>query len=201
MNTLLRTIVFFGVSGSGKGTQSELLVKHLKEKTGRDVLVLETGRLLREFAAGEGYTQTLVKDAVDAGKLLPSFMPVYVNSKALVEQFTGEEHLIFDGVTRRETQVMMLDSMLRFYQRIPYDVIALELSEQSAMGRLQLRARSDDDVEKIRRRFMWYEKEVKPLIEKFKSFDGVVHTVDGEPDIETIHKNVLAVLGLGDSIA
>jgi adenylate kinase len=196
MDSSLRTVVFFGASGSGKGTQAELLAKHLKDKTGRDAIVLETGELLREFAKGEGYTQNLVGEAIGAGKLLPSFMPVYVNSKALAERFTGEEHIIFDGVARRDAQVLMLDSMLRFYNRVPYDVVSLELSAKSATERLTLRGRSDDDAEKIQRRIQWYEKEVKPLIEKFKSFDGVVHTVDGEPSIEEIHKNVLSVLGL-----
>jgi hypothetical protein len=35
-----------------------------------------------------------------------------------------------------------------------------------------------------------------PQIELLKNRGRVVHEIDGEPDVDTIHKNILSVLGL-----
>ena len=44
------TVAFFGISGSGKGTQCDLLEKYLKEKDPtRPVVRPEMGNLLRDF--------------------------------------------------------------------------------------------------------------------------------------------------------
>jgi len=85
---------------------------------------------------------------------------------------------------------------LRFYGRVPYDVIDLELSSESAEDRLSLRGRNDDKAEKAKKRIKWYMEEVRPLISKFASFDGIVHKIDGEPSVEEIHKNIIKALKL-----
>jgi len=60
-----QAFIFFGRSGSGKGTQAKLLVEALKEKTGREVLYVETGQRFREFKTGETLSSELTKEVIE----------------------------------------------------------------------------------------------------------------------------------------
>lgn len=191
-----RTVIFFGIQGSGKGTQAQLLKQHLEETTERTALYLETGQLLRDFNTKEGYTNTLVAETMNAGELLPSFMPVYVLARVLVKEFTGEEHLIVDGATRRLNQTIMIDNMLRFYKRSPYDVVLIELPEDEAVERLKGRGRKDDTEENIRKRITWSREHMDAVLQRFESSGVHIHRVNGEPDVETIHRDILEKLQL-----
>lgn len=191
-----RTVIFFGIQGSGKGTQAQLLKQHLEDTTGRNALYLETGQLLRDFNQKEGYTNALVAETMGAGGLLPSFMPVYVLARVLVKEFTGEEHLIIDGATRRLNQTIMIDNMLRFYKRSPYDVVLIELPEDEAVERLKGRGRKDDTEENIRKRIAWSREHMDAVLQRFESSEVHIHRVNGEPDVETIHRDILEKLQL-----
>ncbi len=190
------SVIFFGIQGAGKGTQAKLLRDYLDEHTNSDTLYLETGQLLRDFMAKEGHTQKLVNETISNGDLLPSFMPVYVLGREMVKGFSGNEHLIFDGATRRANQTVMLDSMLRFYKRDPYHLVLIGLSEESAMERLKERGRSDDTEEKIKKRIAWSKEHMDSVMKQFEGFDCSIHSIDGEPSIEEIHKDILEKLNL-----
>jgi adenylate kinase len=192
------TVLFYGPSGSGKGTQAKLLKEYLeKNNSSRETEYIETGALLRIFIKEEGYTQKLTSEAMATGGLLPSFLPIYLWTKLFIEQLDGGEHVILDGLARREREVSILEGALRFYGRSNYQIISIELSEESARARLIGRGRSDDmDDAAIKRRLSWYKDEVIPAIKKFEEVGGKVHRLDGEPSIEEIHQVVLKTLGL-----
>lgn len=93
--------LLYGKSGCGKGTQAQLLKERL-ESQGRTVIYVETGKLFRAFSeSNPGFMGDHVKSVIDAGKLMPAFFPVYLWSKELVENYTGTEDIILDGVARR----------------------------------------------------------------------------------------------------
>lgn len=190
------SVLFTGPSGAGKGTQVQMLIDALKKKDGRNVVYIEMGALLREQVAAGGFTGRLTDDVISNGKLMPAFMPIYLMAKRLVEQFTGEEHIVADAVVRRIPQADAFDEAMRFYGRPDYQIVSVELSEDSIVKRLLLRGRNDDSEEKIRRRISWYKEEVQPALKVLEDRGVMVHHVDGEPDVETIHKNILAALKL-----
>ncbi len=190
------TIILFGLQGSGKGTQAQLLKEYLEAKTQRKTLYLETGQLLRNFTEKQGYTSELVARTLSQGGLLPSFMPVFVLGTVMVNAFTGEEHLIFDGATRRVNQTVMLDSMLRFYNRTPYHLVLIDLEEDVAIERLQGRGRKDDTLENIKKRIGWSKEHMASVIQQFESFDCVIHRIDGGPSINEVHQAILKTLNL-----
>lgn len=190
------SVHFSGPSGAGKGTQVQMLIDALKKRDGKNVVHMDMGGLLREQVAVGGFTSTLTDDIISNGKLVPAFMPIYLMTKRLVEQFTGEEHIVADSIVRRLPQADAFDEAMRFYGRSDYQVVMIELSEDSIVKRLLARGRNDDSEEKIRNRIGWYKEEVLPSLKVLEDRGVVVHRIDGEPDVDTIHKNILAVLKL-----
>lgn len=191
-----KTIIFFGIQGSGKGTQARLLEEYLSEKTGTPTLYLETGQLLRNFAGQSGYTNGIVGNVMKEGGLLPSFMPVYVLGKEMIERFSGAEHLIFDGAARRENQTKMIDSMLKLYDRAPYDVVVLDVPEDIAIERMLGRGRSDDTKESIQKRISWTKEHEANIIRMFSEFDCNIHTIDASQSVEAIQNDIRSALNL-----
>ncbi|OGG44756.1 hypothetical protein A2673_01850 [Candidatus Kaiserbacteria bacterium RIFCSPHIGHO2_01_FULL_50_13] len=191
------TTAFFGVSGAGKGTQAELLENYLRaHDSAREVLRPEMGKLARAFMdTGTAFAEH-AKRILARGGLLPSFIPIYLLTTFLNEQCTGSEHVILDGVSRRAMQAQALDEMMRLLERKPLRAIVLNVSMESAKQRLLLRGRYDDTDEAIEQRFSWYEENVVPSYQELEKLGWNVFHIDGEPDIETIHKNILSVLGL-----
>lgn len=191
-----KAYLFFGPSGAGKGTQVQLLKNHLTKISNRKIIYIGMGDLLRGMASSNTYSAKLTDDVIRNGGLMPWFMPMYLMTKLLVETFTGEEHIIADGVVRRPGQARGFDDTMQFYKRENYEIIVLELSPESTTKRLLLRQRSDDSEEAIKKRIGWYKSEVEPLLEIFKERGRIIHYIDGEPSIEEVHKTILETLKL-----
>lgn len=201
MSNTPKTVLFYGLSGAGKGTQATLLSSYLELEAPmqRSVLYLETGASLRGFVAGDsGYTSRLTREQMEKGVLLPTFMPVYIWANTLVEQFTGEEHLILDGLARRIAEVPILDSALSFYSRDDYDIIVLEISDDEARERLVKRGRADDaaSMQNIENKIAWFKENALPCVDEFEKMGKRVHRINGTGAVEDIHTEVRAALGL-----
>ena len=193
-----RTIIFFGSSGSGKGTQAGLLETYLeRHDPEHKILSIETGTRFREFMEGGTHTQNLVKQKLAEGSLLPEFLPIWVWGDTFIRTFKGNEHLILDGLARREAEAPILDSALKFYGRNKSDVVVLTISRECAFDRLKKRGRYDDTVEDINRRLDWYDEYVIPAIKYFRGKpEYTVHDIDGTQPTDEIHGNILDRLEL-----
>lgn len=192
------SVVFFGISGSGKGTQAELLETYLKENgAGLGVIRPEMGNLLRTFMQTGSSLATKTGEIVLSGGLVPSFMPIYMLTGELNARFDGTQHLVLDGTCRRPDQSRAVDDMMKLWGRGNLSVISLDLTPESAKARLVARGRADDAKdEAIASRFAWYQDQVVPAMDELEKLGWTIHHIDGEPDVQTIHKNILSVLGL-----
>jgi adenylate kinase family enzyme len=192
------TAAFFGISGSGKGTQCELLEAYLKKNdTEHSVIRPEMGNLLRAFMQTGTSMAAHVGEILKSGGLVPSFVPIHLLTEELNRTFDGSQHIILDGTCRRPDQSRAADDLMRMWGREKLQAIVLTLSPESAKARLSARGRFDDAKdEAIASRFAWYEEYVVPSIEELRKLGWTIHEVDGEPDVETIHKNILEVLKL-----
>lgn len=189
------TAVFFGVSGAGKGTQVGLLKGVLERNSDLGVLSVEMGERLRGFAAAGGNAGKRVGEIINAGALVPEFLPSHIITSFLINEFHGTEHLLFDGM-RRVEQVRVLDESLIFFGREDYHVVVLDLPEEEALRRMLERGRNDDSEEKARRRMEWYAKETAPAIQELEKRGRTIHRIDACPSIEDIHKQILSVFKL-----
>ncbi len=191
------TVLFFGSQGAGKGTQVKMLIDVLKSKSDRGVIHIDMGQELRNLRDTGTYSGKLTGSVIDQGIRMPDFMAIYLQTKKLVDNFTGEEHIVADGLARGPEQTAAYDDMMKFYGRdADFKVVNLVISDDTAVTRLLARGRNDDTEEGIRNRLAWTKTDVLPQLELLKSRGRPILEIDGEPDVATIHKSILAALNL-----
>ncbi|MBI5134324.1 MAG: nucleoside monophosphate kinase [Candidatus Taylorbacteria bacterium] len=193
------TAVFFGRSGSGKGTQAELLIKKLKElDPANRVVYVETGAELRKMKANGTHTAKLTAEIMDKGGLMPASIPIWAWSNLLMSEVaTGKEHMVFDGVARRADEAPILDQALQFYAREKPSIVFLDVPVPEVTDRLLKRGRHDDKHEKIAERLRWFETDVMPSVHYFKKSPTCRFLeIDGHQTVEKVHADILKALGL-----
>jgi len=184
--------VFIGRSGSGKGTQTELLRKVIEKKSPAKTLHIETGAFFREFIKGRLYTEALTRKIVESGGIMPEAMAINMWVSYLIKNFTGKENLIFDGAPRKLMEAELLDGVLKFYNIKDYKVIYINVSHDWAKEKLMARGRNDDSAKGIEKRLNWFDTDVIPSIEFFKSDkDCVFVEINGEQTIEEVHREII----------
>lgn len=188
-----------GRSGSGKGTQADLIMKLLKElDPSRGVIYLQTGQELRQFIGGSSYTEKLAKEIYDVGGLMPEFVAIYCWVKAIVERYTGNEHFVFDGAARKLPEAEIFGSVFSYYKLPKPWVVNVVVSREEATRRLLDRKRSDDNKEEIEKRLAWFDTDVMPAIDLFKKDSRFNYIeVDGEKSREEIHEEIVKKVHLG----
>ncbi len=192
-----QTFIFIGRSGSGKGTQADLLEEYLKtnDPEKRDVYHIITGNFLRALASGEGHTSKTIKEVLEKGLLVPDFLAVSMWGKFFIDNLKDREHIITDGMPRKLHEAIMLDGAFKFYGRGKPIVIFIDLSYDSAVERLLKRKRFDDTKEAIEERLKFYDADVMPVIDYYKNnSDYEFLRIDGEPTIEEINKDIMGKL-------
>ena len=195
----LQTVIFYGRSGSGKGTQAALLQKYIEKKDSkRQVLYLQTGDEMRALGKRGTYTAKSTKKIIYEGGLMPAFLPIWAWSNFFIEKCTGDDHIILDGVARRVEEAPVLFGALKFYGKGKKPtVIILNVSRETAIKFLMGRGRHDDNEDDINERLDWFEENVVPTINLFRNNpDYKIHEISGEQSIEEVHEQIIKSLGI-----
>ena len=193
-----KTFILIGRSGCGKGTQGKLLTEELKRlDPSREVMYLQSGAEFRKFVQGESHTSKLSKEIQDVGGLQPEFLAVYMWVNFLVQNFKGTENVIMDGMPRKFHEAGVLESIWDFYKIPKPIVIHLAVSKKWSIDRLMNRGRADDNREEIEERVAWYETDVVPTIEYYRTTPGYTFVeVNGERSIEEVWEDLKKSLKL-----
>lgn len=189
--------IFIGQSGSGKGTQVDLLKKKILtlDKDAK-IFDLETGKVFRELIAGSSYTSKRTKSFIDSGKLPPSFLGVHAWSHSIIENYNGDQYVFIDGTPRDAHEVPALCSAFEFFDWYPH-IINIEVGDEWSYDRLKGRGRADDNEASIWGRIQWFHESVVPAVELLKESPRVTyHTIYGEQTIECVHRDICHELGL-----
>jgi len=190
-----QTFVFFGITGSGKGTQVKLLMDYLKNRGAGDVVYAYPGTEYRKLAESGSFTGSIVKGPLSRGELLPGFLTDAIVTNILISSLTAEKNLIADGYPRAVEQSVSFEKMMEFYKRADIKIIYIEIGKEEATKRNLLRGRADDTKESLAKRFDDYTNNVIPAMNYFKNKVGYkIYTVNGEQSIENVHRDIIKAL-------
>ncbi len=191
-----KTFIFVGRSGSGKGTQLELLKKYIKDNFNDSPMYLFVmGDTLRSFAKNDGYAQEAIRSTINSGKLVPVFISGSMFVTSLLNNLHPNDNLFIDGIPRSVSQSQMIISIMDFYKRTNNFLIDIDVSEQEVEKRMLLRQRPDDTEDAIAGRLRFYEENVSPAILFLKENSNFKYfKINGERSIEEIHIDIVAKL-------
>ena len=187
----MKNIVIFGAPGSGKGTQSDLLIK----KYGLNHI--STGDVLRAEIKNGTELGKIAKQYINDGMLVPDSL--IVDMLAGVYDTYGPSHkgVIFDGFPRTVPQAEALKKMLADRGHKVAAMIELAVPEEELMNRLIKRGeesgRSDDNAETIKKRLDVYHSQTSPLIEWYEN-DGIRHQINGLGELDRIFGDICQVV-------
>ena len=212
-------IVLLGAPGSGKGTQSELLVKAY------GIPHISTGDLLREAVAKGTELGLRAKSAMDAGKLVDDATVLGMIRERLGRPDAGKG-FILEGFPRNIPQAEALGKLLEEIGAPLKSVLLLNLDLKILFKRLsgrricegcgrvfniytsapealahcdkcgpgaRLIQRPDDREEVIAKRLEVYEAQTKPLISYYQSA-GLLRLVDADADRDTVFKHIQSAM-------
>ncbi len=187
----MKNIVIFGAPGSGKGTQSDLMI----EKYG--FRHISTGDVLRaEIKKGSEIGKT-AKALIDHGNLIPDELMTEILAGVYDSFGTDHEGVIFDGFPRTIPQAESLKKMLAERGHEIAAMIELDVPEEELMTRLVKRGqesgRADDNEETIKKRLDVYHNQTKPLIDWYRT-EGLHNHIDGLGSLERIFGDVCKVI-------
>jgi adenylate kinase len=196
-----------GAPGSGKGTQSQLLVKTFC------VPQISTGDLLRDAVAKSTELGLRAKAAMDSGKLVDDATVLGMIRERL-RLPDASRGFILDGFPRNIAQAEALQKLLGELGTPLESVVLLNLdlgilfkrltgrricqecgkvfnvhTAPPPEGKHRLIQRPDDREEVIGKRLEVYEAQTKPLI-KYYEAAGLLRIVDADADVDTVFKSI-----------
>ena len=210
-----RNIIFLGRSGSGKGTQAELLMKKFA------LANIDTGDILRKLTKrSDKFGKTVLK-TISHGKLVPIWLVIYCWLDQLLK-IPSKKGVIMEGSPRQLEEAKTLEEVFSWLGRENFKVVYLQTSAKEVTRRLLTRRicskcgkefslnftpnlkkcsscggklirRKDDYPKAIKNRMLFFQKKILPVINYFRK-KRIVVEVNGEGSVEEIHKRILKKL-------
>lgn len=218
---LQKIIVLLGPPGSGKGTQSKLLV----EKFG--FAYFSMGDTLRQFAKRDNDLGRAIKNLIDQGMIVTQDLTEQVTEASWGESL-DKPGIIMEGYPRTEGQIEVLERFMTANSIVDLKVIYIEVEKEKLLKRLstrktcpncqagygpndpeyqtevckncgtKLEARVDDsDQEAIEKRFAQYTGVDAPVarVREFYQTKGLLVTINGDQSVEQVHADIISKLG------
>ena len=184
--------VMFGAPGSGKGTQSEVLIKTY------GLFHISTGDVLRDHIKRGTALGKTAQEYINQGQLIPDELMVNILASVMDDnKDAAAKGVIFDGFPRTIPQAEALEEMLQQRGTKVSAVIGLDVPEEILIGRLLNRGkesgRSDDNLETITSRLEVYNNQTAPL-KAFYAQKGLLHMVQGTGGAEVVFERVRKVI-------
>ena len=187
----MKNIVIFGAPGSGKGTQSDLMIEHY------GLGHISTGDVLRSEIKKGTELGKLAASYIDGGNLIPDDLMISILAKVYDGYGRGHKGVIFDGFPRTIPQAEALKQMLSERGDKVAAMIELDVPEEELVQRLIKRGkdsgRADDNEETIKKRLMVYHSQTQPLIAWYKK-EGLHFHINGHGTLDRIFSDIQKVV-------
>lgn len=211
-------IVLMGMPGAGKGTQAEKIVERF------GIPHISTGDMFRQAVAEGTELGKQAKAYMDAGKLVPDEVTIGIVRERLTKDDCKDGFLL-DGFPRTVEQAKALDAMLQDIGRKLDHVLLIEAKRDVLLKRLtgrricrecgatyhiefnpprqdgvcdrcggELYQRADDDPETVATRLDVNLAQMEPILAHYEA-QGLLRRVDGEQDIASVTRQIMALLG------
>lgn len=205
-------IILLGRSGSGKGTQAELL----REKF--SLINIDTGDILRDLAKRKDLFGKKIDKVMVKGQLVPLWLVIYCWLNKFL-QLPSNKGVILEGSPRTLEEAKILEEVLSWLSERKLILIYLRTSEKEVTQRLlnrricsqchrehslilnpgikkclycgaKLIRRQDDCPSAIKNRMSFFNKSIMPVIKYFRKKKMLIE-VEGEGPIMEIHQEIL----------
>lgn len=192
-------LILLGPPGAGKGTQA----KRLEERHG--LKQLSTGDMLRAAIAAGTPLGRQVDDIIRRGDLVTDAIMLDMIADRTAQP-DCDRGFILDGFPRTVPQAVGLDEMLARHGKSLAVVIEMQVDEAALFARVAGRAaqsaekRADDTEETLRKRLGIYRDQTAPIIPYYRD-KGLLKTVDGMADVDTVTRQIEAILGFRPTAA
>ncbi|MCP6719012.1 MAG: nucleoside monophosphate kinase [Patescibacteria group bacterium] len=211
--------VLIGRSGSGKGSQAELLKKHFG-----NLVHINSGSLFRDLAEIDSDMGKRIRKVMEEGGLPFDDIAITLWMYEIAYKIKEDQGILADGFPRRLNESEALDRFLGFLDRKENTfIILIDVSRQEAFDRLtkrrickecgqlipwvgefknlkvcdkcsgELITRVDDKPEAINSRLDYYENRVVKSI-KYYQDQGRLIKINGEQSIEDVFKDILKAI-------
>lgn len=180
-------LVIFGGPGSGKGTQSEMLIDRY------GLTHISTGQVLRDEIARGSELGKIADSYISHGNLIPDELMVRILADLVDRLMPTSKGFIFDGFPRTIPQAEELKKMLDKRGAKVDAVVGLEVPDDELTVRLinrgKVSGRADDNEETIRQRLAVYHDTTSPLRD-FYVRDGSYLPIHGLGTIDEIFSRI-----------
>ena len=206
-------IILLGAPGAGKGTQAEVICKHLS------IPQISTGNIIREALKSGTAMGLKAKEFIEAGKLVPDDVVIGIIQDRLAQP-DCQHGFILDGFPRTIPQAEALDRMGVVIDRVidievDDDVIAQRVSgrrvcqgcgasyhvdykqpaQEGVCDRCgdTLVQRKDDHPDTVKERLQVYHEQTEPL-KHYYSQQGKLYVVEGQEEVADTTRLTLAAV-------
>lgn len=214
----MRNIILLGAPGSGKGTQSEHLIKEFGFKH------ISTGNIIRANIENNTEWGKICQQYSEQGKLVPDDIMIKMVEEHLT---TVSGDLIWDGFPRTLAQAEKLDQLLQKFNAKINHTLYFEIDETKLVSRITGRLicptcgrtyhkeafppkvkwlcdvdqtplvqRKDDTEEKIKVRLEAYKKDTEPLVQYYLN-QQCLTVIDADMEGHAVWDQIMAVLKQG----
>jgi len=208
--------IFLGAPGSGKGTQSKMLQKHL------GIASISTGDALRNEILNKTEIGIKAKSFMDSGMLVPDDVVIDI-IKSKIKNVEYEKGFILDGFPRTEAQAKVLENLIISLDKKIDKVFNFEVSDDVLIKRIsgrfsckkcgalynhyfktpnvkgvcdecsstEFESRLDDNEQTVKQRLEVYRQTSLPLIEFYKKKNLIV-SLDASKISSLIFENLIS---------
>lgn len=185
-------IILCGAPGSGKGTQSDLLVKHY------GLQHLSTGDVLRKEIKTGSELGKQIDALISKGNLVSDDMMYGVIDHYLANLPKDSKGIILDGYPRTVAQAEALTELLQKY-KMEAIMIDMMVDEQLLIQRLiergKVSGRADDNLNTIRHRIAVYHNQTEPIA-NYYLHHGNYFAINGNHTVEEVFMQLERVIDL-----
>ena len=180
--------VFFvlGGPGSGKGTQCARMVETY------GFAHLSAGDLLREERDSGSETAQLINQYIVEGKIVPVEITCQLLKKGMEKNGWNTKKFLIDGFPRNQDNFDGWFRAMGDIVEVPF-ILFMDADEDTMINRILERSktsgRNDDNIESLKKRFVTFNTETLPIVEKFET-EGKTKRINALRSVDEVFEDV-----------